>query len=59
MDNPDQTGRKTNWHLFGPVELYYKDRYLFTLTARADGSSKFGANNKWSSSFFCGGLESF
>lgn len=23
------------------------DRYLFTITARADGSTKFGANNKW------------
>ena len=23
------------------------DRYLFTFTGRADGSSKFGANNKW------------
>lgn len=23
------------------------DRYLFTVTARADGSTKFGANNKW------------
>jgi len=32
----------------GRLNYIYKDRYLFTLTARADGSSKFGANNKWS-----------
>lgn len=32
----------------GRVNYIYKDRYLFTLTARADGSSKFGENNKWS-----------
>ncbi len=25
----------------------FRDRYLLTLTSRADGSSKFGANNKW------------
>src|SRR5690606_5518087 len=25
----------------------YSDKYLFTGTARADGSSKFGADNKW------------
>ena len=25
----------------------YDNRYLFTFTARADGSSKFGAGNKW------------
>jgi hypothetical protein len=25
----------------------YKDKYLFTATARADGSSKFGADHKW------------
>ena len=25
----------------------FKNRYLFTFTGRADGSTKFGANNKW------------
>lgn len=29
------------------INYIYKDRYLFTFTARADGSSRFGANNKW------------
>lgn len=32
----------------GRVNYIYNDRYLLTLTARADGSSKFGTNNKWS-----------
>jgi len=32
---------------FGRANYVFKDRYLFTLTARADGSSKFGSNNKW------------
>ncbi len=29
------------------VHYGFRDRYLVTLTSRADGSSKFGANNKW------------
>ena len=29
------------------VNYTYSNKYLLTLTARADGSSKFGANNKW------------
>jgi len=32
---------------FGRVVLNYNDRFLFTGTIRADGSSKFGANNKY------------
>ncbi|MEJ7766251.1 MAG: SusC/RagA family TonB-linked outer membrane protein [Chitinophagaceae bacterium] len=32
---------------FGRAVLNYKDRYLFTGTFRADGSSKFGKNNKY------------
>lgn len=32
---------------FGRANYNYKQRYLATLTLRADGSSKFGANNKW------------
>lgn len=33
--------------LTGRVAYSYKDRYLLTATARYDGSSRFGANNKW------------
>jgi len=29
------------------INYGFDDRYLFTFTARADGSSRFGANNKW------------
>ncbi|MBY0482097.1 MAG: SusC/RagA family TonB-linked outer membrane protein [Chitinophagaceae bacterium] len=32
---------------FGRLVLNYQDKYLFTGTFRADGSSKFGANNKY------------
>jgi TonB-linked SusC/RagA family outer membrane protein len=32
---------------FTRINYNLKDKYLFTLTARADGSSKFGAANKW------------
>lgn len=33
---------------FGRLIYGYKDRYLFTVTGRADGSSKFGENHKYS-----------
>lgn len=32
---------------FGRVTYNYADRYLFMASLRRDGSSKFGANNKW------------
>lgn len=32
---------------FGRVTYGFKDKYLLTATVRADGSSKFGANNKY------------
>ncbi len=32
---------------FGRATLNYKDKLLFTATMRADGSSKFGANNRY------------
>ena len=31
----------------GRLNYNLLDRYLFTVTARRDGSSRFGANNKW------------
>ncbi len=31
----------------GRVNYQLRDRYLFTVTGRYDGSSRFGANNKW------------
>ena len=34
----------------GRVSYAYNDRYLLTATARYDGSSRFGANNKWGDS---------
>lgn len=32
---------------FGRFNYSFDDKYLLTLTLRADGSSKFGPNNKW------------
>lgn len=32
---------------FGRLSYDYKNRYLFTTSLRYEGSSKFGANNKW------------
>ncbi|MFD1142182.1 SusC/RagA family TonB-linked outer membrane protein [Larkinella insperata] len=40
----------TRWALasyLGRVNYAYDDRYLLTLTLRADGSSRFGQGNKW------------
>lgn len=33
--------------IYGRLIYILKDRYLFTFTAREDGSSRFGADNKW------------
>jgi TonB-linked SusC/RagA family outer membrane protein len=32
---------------FGKLNYSYQDKYLFTASLRADGSSKFGVNRKW------------
>ncbi|MDO4162897.1 MAG: TonB-dependent receptor [Bacteroides sp.] len=32
---------------FGRVQYAFKDRYLFSASLRRDGSSKFGAENRW------------
>src|SRR5690606_7344826 len=32
---------------FGRAQYQFHDRYLLTVSARYDGSSRFGANNKW------------
>ena len=33
--------------ILGRINYNFNDRYLVTLTARRDGSTKFGENNKW------------
>lgn len=38
---------KTNLSYFGRIEYVLLDRYIFNASFRADGSSNFGANNKW------------
>jgi len=41
----------------GRINYKFLDKYLLTFTARADGSSKFGPNNKWG--FFPSGAASW
>lgn len=50
----DITSRTTGWKdaaslasYFGRFNYSFDNKYLFTFTMRADGSSKFGPNNKW------------
>ncbi|GHA78494.1 SusC/RagA family TonB-linked outer membrane protein [Pontibacter akesuensis] len=40
-------GSNTLVSYFGRTNYNYADRYLLTLTLRADGSSRFGPNNRW------------
>ncbi|MEO5600116.1 MAG: TonB-dependent receptor [Cyclobacteriaceae bacterium] len=44
------SSNRTEWGLqsvLGRINYNFNDRYLITLTARRDGSTKFGPNNKW------------
>jgi TonB-linked SusC/RagA family outer membrane protein len=44
------TSTYSDWAInsyFGRASYTYKDRYMTTLTLRVDGSSRFGANNKY------------
>lgn len=50
----DETSQTSGWKdaaslasYFGRFNYGFDNKYLFTLTLRADGSSKFGPNNKW------------
>lgn len=38
---------KRNASLFGRINYDYKEKYLASVTARRDGSTAFGAKNKW------------
>ncbi len=44
------SSNRSKWQLasyLGRVNYVFKDKYLFSATGRADGSSKFGADNRW------------
>ncbi len=50
ITNRTPSSYANDWALasyLGRVNYAYDDRYLFTFTLRADGSSKFGDGNKW------------
>ena len=42
-----QSPRERLISVFSRINYNYDDRYLLTVSARYEGSSKFGANNKW------------
>jgi TonB-dependent starch-binding outer membrane protein SusC len=47
---PTASSGYSDWGLLsylGRANYNFRDRYLITVTGRADGSSRFGANNKW------------
>ena len=44
-DNEFEEWTLLSW--LGRINYVLKDKYLFTLSGRADGSSRFGAGNKW------------
>lgn len=46
----DATSTATSWNFFGmlaKVNYNFKDKYLFDASVRRDGSSRFGANNRY------------
>ncbi len=49
VDNPPQGWAQINelQSYYGRINYSYKGKYMVTATVRADGSSKFGANNKY------------
>lgn len=49
FQDPDITNFSENKlsSFFGRINYTFANKYLFTLTARYDGSSKFAANHKW------------
>lgn len=50
ISRPYASGSDTRWSLvsfFASATYGYKDRYYASATMRADGSSRFGPNNKW------------
>jgi TonB-linked SusC/RagA family outer membrane protein len=46
-DDSSYKGKAVLVSFFGRLNYSYKGRYMLTATLRRDGSSRFGANNKW------------
>lgn len=44
-DSNKESNKLISW--IGRANVSFKDKYVFTGTLRVDGSSRFGANNKW------------
>ncbi|MBD0402886.1 TonB-dependent receptor [Flammeovirga sp. EKP202] len=45
LNSNKESSKLISW--IGRANVSYKDKYVMTATVRADGSSRFGANNKW------------
>ncbi|AZQ62316.1 TonB-dependent receptor [Flammeovirga pectinis] len=45
VDSYKESSKLISW--LGRANMSFKDKYVVTATVRADGSSRFGANNKW------------
>lgn len=46
-ENIPSAQKNTTLSYYGRVNYNFKERYLFGITMRADGSSKFGPDNRW------------
>lgn len=44
---PDNAAKNRTISFYGKANYNVKDKYLFSATLRADGSSRFGAENRW------------
>ena len=47
LPNSTNAAKNTLASFFGRVNYQFNNKYLFTVTMRADGSSRFGDGNKW------------
>ncbi|NME71883.1 SusC/RagA family TonB-linked outer membrane protein [Flammeovirga aprica] len=45
VESNKESSKLISW--IGRANMSFKDKYVVTATVRADGSSRFGANNKW------------
>jgi len=47
QESTTNEGEESLASYFGRIQYNYKDKYLLSVTARYDGSSRFGSNNRW------------
>lgn len=52
----DSRGASTYLSFFGRIEYNWLDKYFIDLSARRDGSSRFGKNSRWANFWSVGGM---